>query len=456
MKPLKSLLGIVIYEHAIGVADVECADGSYIVRKSAEYALPNGVTIENLNADSVGFHSFLRDKNFKSKKAIIGVSAKHIVSTLLELPRIENPQVRHDTIKIKLERKIQIDFQDIVFDYDEIKSADQGSILILMLLKKKLEQIKDLLRAVKITPARITNTSLGLNLAAHSDAMCHVVEYPSSFELCLFRNGNLCAVRYIAKDYKQSLNIESAKKISQQISRICLSLGITENVRYCIWSPDNRSLKNNKKVSGILSEPEFRDLKSSSESILGDLAAELAGNALLATKDRINFLNGRHGEQKPTLVSKWYRKAITLAAVLLVLIGIFILSWHSDQRRIADYQQQLDSMQTNVKTAENMIKQISYARQWFQQKPEYLDILRELTLSFPENSDIWITSLAVDESFNQILSGRTVSEDAVLDVVEALRAGRVFDNIKLLYIRKMGKETDIMTFAINLHYRKDH
>jgi hypothetical protein len=378
-----------------------------------------------------------------------------MISTLLDAPYIENSQVRHDTVKIMLERKLELNFDDIAFDYDENQKSDQPGILILLLLRKKLNQVKELLRAAKITPVNITNTFLGLNPAAGSGIMCHVLEYPSSFELCVFRDESLYAVQHLAKKSTQPLDPESARKITRQVSRICLSSGITDSVRYCIWGPDTPSHEKNQELGQIFGQVEFNRPHASSGHFPDDLAAELAGRTLRGTAERINFLNGRQDVQKTTVVTQWLRKAIALAAGIVILMGLFILSWYSDLRRISDYQQQLDSMKTHVQAAEQMTKQVSYARQWFQQKPDYLDMLRELTLCFPENNDIWISSLAVDESFNQVLRGYTVSKDAVLDVAEDLRARDTFDGIKILYIRNTGKGSDVMTFAINLQYRKD-
>lgn len=455
MKPLKTLLGIVLYEQKIGVSEVELVDARITVHKCAEYSLSQGVTIENLSADVAGFKSFLQDNGFRAKKAVVGLSTKHMISTFLEIPKIADPQVRHDTIKINLERKIEVDFSEVVFDYDENQPVSKNGFLIIILLKRMLTSVLELLKDVRITPLQITNTSLGLDLRTHSGVTCNIVEFPSSFELCLFQDDCLNAIQRIAKDPKQTLNLELAQKITRQVNRICWDLGIDQTVQYCIWSPFRQTLTEKKDLQQFLGKVEYRTLTYSLSSPLCNLAVELAGHVLHGSSDRINFVNGRHEAAKPTLVSQWYRKGIALAAGILIFIGIFFAGWHADQKSIANYQQQLESMKDSVEVAEKMINQLSYAKQWFHQEPKCLEILRELTLCFPENSDIWLTSLAIDESFNQILSGQTVSEDAVLDVAESLQSKDVFKDIKILYIRKMGEGSEIMTFAINLRYRKD-
>lgn len=454
MKQLKTLLGIVFYEQTISVAEVSFVEGSVTVSKAAEYTLSKTVTIENVSSDAVGFKTFLKENGFKAKEAVVGLSAKHMITTLLKMPPIKDAQVRHDTIKINLERKMEVDFSEVVYDYDDHGQSGKDGVLIMMFLKKMLAEVKELLKAAKMTPLKITNTSLGLDLQTQPAVTCNIVEFPASFELCLLNHGCLHAVRHVSKTAQQTDPAEFARKITRQVNRLCLTSGLAGDVQYCIWSPDTELYSTNQQVQQLLAAPEYKTLRSSSNHPLCDMAAELAAQTLIHPTDWINFLNGRHEEKKPSLAKKWCGKAVALAVAILVLIGIFVFNWNSDMRQIADYQQQLDDMKDNVQTAEKMIDQVGYARQWFQQEPQYLEILRELTLSFPQNSDIWITSLAVDESLHQILTGRTVSEDAVLDVVETLQSKQVFDDIKILYIRKMGKGTDLMTFAINLQYRK--
>ena len=102
-----------------------------------------------------------------------------------------------------------------------------------------------------------------------------------------------------------------------------------------------------------------------------------------------------------------------------------------------------------------MIDQVSHAKKWFNREPLHLEHLRELTMVFPRSSDIWLTSLAVDPSLNQVIAGRATSEDAILDVVDTLKANPLFKDIELLYIRKMGNKTTLMTFAINFNCQGD-
>ena len=188
---------------------------------------------------------------------------------------------------------------------------------------------------------------------------------------------------------------------------------------------------------------------------LCDIAARLAAGAITAEPVRINFLNGHSAAKTAVIPKQWWSRIAMGAAVIILLLGLYVYGWYADSSAVAEYKQNLDAMSKNVEVAEEMIEQVGHAKQWFSRQPEHLENLRELTLMFPPSSDIWLTSLAVDPSMDQIIAGRATHEYAILDVVDKLKANPSFRDINLQYIRKMGKNTDVMTFAVKYNYRRE-
>ena len=116
MKQIRNSLGIVFYKQTIAVSEVKIVDNSCQVQHCAEYKIPDGITMEDIALQQSGFGAFLKENGFKSRKAIVGISAKQIVSTLLKIPPIEDADTRQNTIKIHLGHKLQAEFSDMVFD----------------------------------------------------------------------------------------------------------------------------------------------------------------------------------------------------------------------------------------------------------------------------------------------------------------------------------------------------
>jgi hypothetical protein len=456
MKQNRNMLGIVFYEQTIAVSEVEYADQTVNVRRNAEFRLPEGVTLKNVASARAQFGDFLKEQGFKNRKAAVGISSKHILSTPLKVPPIQDVQTRHETIKIHLERKLEMEMSDIMFDYWKSKNNDNQTILALTALKTTVSSIKSLLSGLKITPLCLTNTSFGLDFVTSPGVNCNMVEYPQSVEVFVFENGNLKSVLTVGKADTGRFDAELADKIVREVSRILWSVSVKseDEMKYYWWTNNPNAAGTAGGLQTIFGNLKRMDINTGAAAgNLSDFAGRLAGKILASELASVNYLNGHYQEKRTTMTRQRLSKIAVFAGIVLLLIGFYGYGWYSDRSMIAQYQDQITSMKENVEAAQLMIEQVGFARQWFQEEPVHLDRLRELTLAFPQNSNIWVTSLAVDESLNHIITGRAVSEEAILDIVDTLKSNPLFGDIKLLYIRKMGQETDIMTFAINFHSR---
>ncbi len=455
MKQNRNMLGIVFYEQTIAVCQVESSGDSCRLCRSAEFMMPEGVTVEKAASVQPHFAAFLKEHGFRGKRAVVGISAKHIMSTLLTIPPMPDREMLYETIKIHLEHKLEMDFSDILFDYWKRAGLNSDTTLAFVTLKRVVSEIKSLLDSVKISPVQLTATSLGNDFKTTENWDCHLVEYPKSVEVFIFHNKDLKGMLNISKTQSDHGNSDLAGKIYRQVNH-CLSSLLTKaetpNI-YC-WTNDREFCD---RLSKFFDHPQQQEITAAgalaSSNMLYDLGAQLAEHAMRARPVQINLLNGHHQEEKSKIPRLWLHRMAMVAALVVLVLGIYFYRWHSDLNAIKQYRQQLDSMSQNVTEARAMIDQVAYARQWFQPEPVHLENLRQLTLLFPRSSDIWLTSLGVDESFNQIITGRATSENVILDVVDALKSNPLFRDIKLLYIRKMGKDTDVMTFAINFHCR---
>lgn len=452
MKQIRNSLGIVFYEQAIAVAEVESGGGQCRVRRSAEFKMPDGVTIETLASQQANFAAFLKDNGFKSRNAVVGVSARQMISTRLKIPPIEDEQTRFETIRIQLERKLELEFSDIVFDCWG-QAAAGADTLVLMTLKRHVTAIKAFLASFKITPLFMSASSLALDLTIAGGVDCHLINYPNSVEVFVFQDQSLQSVLNISKATPNTFEDDLAGDIARQINRLLWSLpSKSEQPRYTVWTSQTDTSVVRGQLESRLPGLQMRPIKNSDGSAsenLCDVAAQLAQKVVTGDPVRINFLNVHHHTKTSIIPKQWYRRIAIAVAAVIVLLGVYFYDWYADCCEIEQYDQSLLSMKENVQDAEQMIQRVGHARQWFARQPVHLENLRELTLAFPRSSDIWLTSLAVDASQNQVIAGRANSEDAILDVVDKLKANERFKDIKLMYIRKMGKSTDVMTFAIN-------
>src|SRR4030042_5001120 len=83
---VKSILGIVINDSTIAVSEIEQTGKGCETSRCGEFSLPEEFSLEELAAHASDFKAFLKNKRFKSRKAVIGLSAKHLLTTDLEVP----------------------------------------------------------------------------------------------------------------------------------------------------------------------------------------------------------------------------------------------------------------------------------------------------------------------------------------------------------------------------------
>lgn len=458
MKQIRNSLGIVFYERTIAVAEIIRTGDACQVRRSAEFGIPEGITIEDIASQQSAFEAFLKEQGFKAQKAVVGISAKQIVSTPLKIPPIEDAVTRQETIKIQLERKLEMDFSDIVFDCWDRGAGSTGSTLAFITLKKTVIEIKAFLAACKITPVWITASSVGLDLATTTGLDCHIICYPTSLEVFVFQDGNPMTVLNISRKAKEVFDAELADEVSRQIKRALWSLpNKADQTNYSVWTTQREAASVKQQLSRTLGNVQQINIKgpagTGSVSAFCDVAAQLGSRLVSGDAVGINFLNGHHQAKATMIPKQWQSRIAICAAGVLLLLGLYFYGWYSDSVLISQYEQNIKNMSNNVTSAEQMINRVNYARQWFNRKPVHLENLRELTLVFPMNSDIWLTSLAVDPSLTQVIAGRATHDEVILDVVDRLKANPAFEDINLQYTRKMGRNTDLITFAVKFKYQ---
>ena len=450
MKTKHNILGIVVHGHRIEVSEVERSEGTAKVLKSAAYVLSDGCGLDNLSKDAVGFKSFLKENAFKSRQAVIGLPIIQVFSTIVELPQINDEQLKHDTIGMYLDNKTELNISEVIFAYDEKTNANNGHTLVLAIKKHLVAEIKALLAASKVTPVQILNSSMLFNNTDKNSICCNLVSFNDSIELCMYQGPQLIAVQTYSTQTGNATTLQIAGKIQRYVNRICMSLAIdSENIHYKLISASDQIQSDAAALKGILGEVSC-DKVISSCNFEGYISAELGKAALFGKLPVINYLNGRTDHSKPSYLKVHLRKIIYASGVILALVLAFIFSWQWDKSQISQIQQQLDSMKQSTDAATQMVSRVGYSKQWFSNDIKYLEILRQLSNAFSHSTDIWLTSFAIDESLKQILTGRTETEDAVLDLAETLRDNQAFDDVKVLYIRKMGKGSSTMTFAIEL------
>jgi hypothetical protein len=136
-----------------------------------------------------------------------------------------------------------------------------------------------------------------------------------------------------------------------------------------------------------------------------------------------------------------------LVAFILLLVG-----WRSNLSEARDMEVRLAGMSDSVQQAGEVIEKASLARAWYSREPRFLECMKELTLAFPAEGGIWTTSLAIEEDMRIAFSGKAVSEGAVLEVLDQLKANPRFADVKPLYLRESGRSRREVAFSMSCRF----
>jgi hypothetical protein len=182
-------------------------------------------------------------------------------------------------------------------------------------------------------------------------------------------------------------------------------------------------------------------------------AAALAMVSLGGDRCSVDFLNPRIGRKKKSDRSRLVTWAAIAAVIFVAGIGAFIADWHSKRADITTCTVQLEQLADDITGAREMVDRISYASSWTSQKPEFLECLRQLTLTFPQVSGVWATSLALSEEAEGSLVGKAVDEASFYEVLNNIKQNSAFSGVMMTHLRDAGGSSGEKEFAVTFKFK---
>ncbi|NJL32070.1 MAG: hypothetical protein HC898_10855 [Phycisphaerales bacterium] len=66
---------------------------------------------------------------------------------------------------------------------------------------------------------------------------------------------------------------------------------------------------------------------------------------------------------------------------------------------------------------------------------------------------MWVTSLVLRDDLSGTLAGKAVDESAAMNLVNGLRRGTSFEDVRLLYLRQTDRTSKVVSFALTLMHK---
>ena len=471
MLSARNILGIAVDEFGIVVAEVRFRSGHSEVRRVGQWSFEEKLNSDNAKDLGQKLRQFLRINHFSSKQAIIGIPTKWIIAREIIAPPA-SPDVLTGMLSIQAERAFSLNASELIFDYCGRTSVSEKSEVLLLAARRQIvDLITELVAAAGLQVRTMTVSALAFSKVLSKTGPEYrygLYTRPNYCEFWTQMNGIPRSIQHIPITGKNETQDEQTEQLVTMIQRrILLSSQQGQSPPYKITAYDGFGLSD--EMINRLNEklaPQATVTNGGSQLLSGRLrlsdypekaqsiaAIAVAKTAIGTDKPPVDFLNPRIGLKKTSR-----RKTVTVwagiigVACLVALVAVLV-DWQADRRDIATYTQQLELMSDDITAAQQVVDRISYAGSWTSQEPIFLNCLRELTLTFPEEPLVWATNLRLSENAGAALVGKAVDEKSFYEVLDKIKEQKAFSNVQMIHIRDAERDSKEKEFAVHFEFR---
>jgi len=466
MTKARNILGLAFEEHSILAAEVHMRGDRPGIQVVGEFVLSDDFSAAGATEQGQRLRQFLKENGFSAKTAVVGLPAKWLVAKELTVPPT-NAAALSGIMNLQAERAFSLDPKDLVFDYYGSAQPDKGGKLLLMAMQKeRLAHIQMLTKAAGLSVLAVTPTSHALRKLGGDDVSDLAIYVRNGYIESWSGKADLPWIRHGVRLPQQAE--DPAKAMQEQISRLLsvapgdgqssrpnrVMLYTGSTVKEESIAQISRSLSDQVEISDGDAHLLSAAFGAQQKSKVGTSGAA-AALALAGVQEKTFFVDFLHSRMVPgrripqTRTLVW---AAVAAFVIFVALAAVIWGWRQDVKDIATFTEQLAVMSDDIKAAREVVDRMSYASGWTSRSPEFLECLSQLTQAFPEEGTIWATNLALHENKQGLVTGKSLREESVLLVLDAIKLNDVFQNVQMVYMRDAGRGTNEVSFAIQFKF----
>jgi hypothetical protein len=398
-KPQKKVLGIAIGERSLLAAEI-VVDDRPEVRRLAELIYPEGISLSQPAELGKLLAHFLKDNQFASRSAVIGIPLKWIVVKPKDVPPADDATVAQ-LLRLEAEAEFSTELKDLVYDFTGGSAATEAgrSVLLTATPKKYIDAIETMceparLQALAITPSAmvlgsITGASLKRNVLVLSLS-------PGGGELSSQREATATAVRSLRPATPEPPFVSELRRA---VSTLIIPGSQRELILWDGAGIDAASLGRQLDVTISPGELPSLGVDTAQAGANGQGAKYAAAVALalcaLDAGPGIDFLHSRLAPPREHRIPRW--AYIAMAGVLL-LIGICIYAYtdlERQQKTVDGLQSQITAQQKEVDAAGDFVSKATLAQYWHGGDARYLACMRDLDNVIPEDGQTYATSLDI-------------------------------------------------------------
>ncbi len=387
-------------ERSLLAAEVVAADRPQI-KRLAELVYPEGISLSQPAELGKLLAHFLKDNQFSSRSAIIGIPLKWIVVKPKEVPPADDATVAQ-LLRLEAEAEFSTELKDLVYDFTGGSATTETgrTVLVAATPKKYIDSIEAMCEPARLQALAITPSAMVLGSATGSSLKRNILVLSlnsAGGELSSQRQASATAVRSLRPATPEPPFVSELRRA---VSTLIAPGAERELILWDGAGVDAASLGS--QIGVTISSGELTsfgvDASQAGANGQGAKYAAAVALALSAMDDAgpgIDFLHSRLAPPREHRIPRW--AYIAMAAVLLV-IGICIYAYTDLDRRektVADLQFQIDRQQKQVDAATEFVSKVTLAQYWHAGEARYLACMRDLDDVIPEDGQTYATSLDI-------------------------------------------------------------
>lgn len=480
-------LALSITDRTWTFAVVSGGHGDPVVRQSARLPAPD----ESAAPAVVGgeLARVLRSRRMPGGRVVVGVPAKWLMAVEKELPPSDASQAR-SILRLQAERLPAGEGGELALDYvGEPHPSASARVLLVGMLKKRLERLQAILSAAGLTPVAVTSTALTVaqsTLPETGDATLVLVNRGGA-EVVWRHGGRPSMLRHVAMAGAGAPGSATAAStpaaagsmpgdtslaaLGAELARVAALTprnGEVTDAEVVLWDgaamrpqaidglAERLSMRvtPERQFSGLADRCAAENRGDSDPADGGDgLAAAIALGAAAANhRLPIDFLHSRLQEPRKRRITR--PMAWTLALTLTAIVALGAMYWSVEQRQaeVNDLERSVAAHQGDIKTAEATLARFKYSRGFFDRRPPVLECMRDMAACFGESDRVWLTSLTLRETRAGQVIGKAANQKTVLDLMDRLKKTGSFLDVKLIDLRESGGGTRDVQFSLSFVY----
>jgi hypothetical protein len=395
------VIGLSLGEQSLLAAEVALGEKP-AVKRAAEFAYPEGVTLDNAAALGKALGEFLRANGFAARHAAVGIPVRWLAVKAKDVPPADAATLA-EILRLQTEGEFSAELKELVYDY----TGASPSVMLIATQKKYVDAAAALCEAAGLTAVAVTPSAVALGSATSrttsADAMVLAVSAAGA-EFTAQNGTSPVAVK--------PLRSASTGEVRRAVSAVSSHASPRELVLWDGLGVDARALGSGLGIPLQAAELGALGVEAASLNGTGSKFAPAVAVALEVMGDRtlaIDFLHSRLAPPKQPLVPRW---AVYATVLVVLLIGGLVWAYtdlqHQQVQLNADSAKLL-KMKDPIASADAFVSKVNFARAWHSDDVRYLACLRDLTQAVPGDDDqTYATNLLIREQTQTLKGGKVV------------------------------------------------